>query len=260
MATLRESKIRGRGAQRAVPPGTVLTGYRELAKRTGIASTTVIRQIKYLEQTESIQIECGAEGTLITICKWGEYQLNHLEGGTQAKQERDESEYTAEYTTAYASEYATEYTSGTLLNKRQRTTNQEQETKEIAPELPLADAAEVTVLEGEPEPTLALAARKRQPKEPPPTAETRRTYSDAFIARWRIAPKWNVTVGGQLAHFIRRVGKNDAPLVAEFYLQHNDRYYVKNMHPVGFLLKDAEKLYAEWKSGRMITHLQATTV
>jgi len=45
--------------------------------------------------------------------------------------------------------------------------------------------------------------------------------------------------------------------VAEFYVQHNERYYVQKLHPVGSLLKDAEGLRAQWATGRSMTATRA---
>ena len=60
-----------------------------------------------------------------------------------------------------------------------------------------------------------------------------------------------------LAHFIKRIPVDDAPDIVRFYLGHKDFLYVKKMHPISLLLQDAEKLYAEWKSGKKITTADA---
>lgn len=253
LATVQETKVRWKGGQRVIPPGTVVTGYRDLAQQTGLAATTIVRQLKYLESSERIRIESGTAGTLITICKWWDYQLKHLEDGTQVEHEGNGIAHGSEYAGEHTAAHGSEYTNGTLLNKEQSTTDKEQETKSIAPDLSV-DAAVQDPL------PIRSVGKPKATKEPPVTAETWKAYSAAFLQRWQVSPKWNATVGGQLANFVKRIGREDAPLVAHFYLSHNDRGYVKNMHPVGWMLKDAEKLYAEWKSGRPITQIQAVTV
>lgn len=90
-----------------------------------------------------------------------------------------------------------------------------------------------------------------------PTAITWRSYKAAYERRWGNAPPWNAKTAGQLKSFVARIPSQDAPTVAEFYLTHNDRYYVKAMHPVGLLLRDAEKLYTEWKTNRKVTDQEA---
>jgi len=82
------------------------------------------------------------------------------------------------------------------------------------------------------------------------TVETRRAYENAFRERYGTVPKWNGSVAGKMAQFVKRVGREDAPFVAEFFLRHNDAFYERQMHSVGLMLKDAEKLYAEWTTGR----------
>jgi hypothetical protein len=59
---------------------------------------------------------------------------------------------------------------------------------------------------------------------------------------------------------VDRLGAEEAPLVADFFLTHNDQYYVKKMHPVGLLLQDAEKLRTEWKTGNRMLGTTAVQV
>lgn len=95
------------------------------------------------------------------------------------------------------------------------------------------------------------------PDGPSATALTWRSYRDAYQERYGEAPVWNAKTAGQLRSFVGRVPKEEAPLVAAFYLTHKDQFYVKSMHPVGLLLRDAEKLRTEWVTGRQMTGAQA---
>ena len=97
----------------------------------------------------------------------------------------------------------------------------------------------------------SLRSKKKQASE---SGEVWGKYCNAFFARYGTEPVRNATVNSQMAAFVKRVGMASAPAIVEFYLQHPDRWYVKNMHSVGLLLRDAEKLYAEWKTGNAITH------
>lgn len=90
-----------------------------------------------------------------------------------------------------------------------------------------------------------------------PTAETWRAYSAAYFARYQIEPVRNATVNSQLALFCKRLSQSEAPMVAAFYLTHNDPYYVKKRHPVGQLLKDVEGLRTQWATGVKATGLEA---
>lgn len=82
-------------------------------------------------------------------------------------------------------------------------------------------------------------------------------YSRAYQARYRTDPVRNAMINGQLGNLVKRLGAEDAPLVAAFFVQHNDAFYVRTMHPVGILLKDAEKLRTEWATGRRVLGSQA---
>lgn len=92
-----------------------------------------------------------------------------------------------------------------------------------------------------------------KPKEQPPTNNIWRAYSDAYENRYRAPPVRNAKVNGQLAQLIARLGAEEAPGVAAFYVGHNNRYYVNKMHSVDLLLSDCEKLRTEWATGNKVT-------
>jgi|JI10StandDraft_1071094.scaffolds.fasta_scaffold02886_27 hypothetical protein len=94
----------------------------------------------------------------------------------------------------------------------------------------------------------------------PASSETWDAYRAAYKNRYREEPVRNATVNSQLAQFVKRIPESEAPLVAEFYLTHNDAFYVKQLHPVGLMLKDAEALRTQWARGRAITGSDARTV
>lgn len=89
------------------------------------------------------------------------------------------------------------------------------------------------------------------------TGETWNAYAEAFRQRYGVEATCNARVRGQLAQLVQRVGKDDAPHVAAFYVGLNNGYYVGKGHGVGPLLADAEKLHAEWKRGRAVTQAEA---
>lgn len=92
-----------------------------------------------------------------------------------------------------------------------------------------------------------------KPKEPAPTSFVWQAYSDAYQRRYMAAPVRNAKVNGQLSQLLARLGAEEAPMVAAFYVGHNNRYYVNKMHSVDLLLSDAEKLRTEWATGRRVT-------
>lgn len=108
------------------------------------------------------------------------------------------------------------------------------------------------------EPSAATAKRRRpaalaKPKPPPPTADLWEAYSEAYQARYDVPPVRNATVNGQLARVLGRLGGEEAPEVARWYLRSQNARYVASGHPVGLLLQDAEKLRTEWATGRQAT-------
>lgn len=105
---------------------------------------------------------------------------------------------------------------------------------------------------------LNLTAGPSAPRVSGKTNATWEAYSEAYKMRYREDPVRNAQVNSKLAQLVDRLGAEEAPLVAEFFLTHNDQYYVKKMHPVGALLQDAEKIRTEWKTGNRM--LSATAV
>jgi hypothetical protein len=88
-------------------------------------------------------------------------------------------------------------------------------------------------------------------------AKTWRAYKAAYQEKYGEAPAWNAKTAGQLKSFVSRIPATEAPDVAAFYVTHKDRFYVQAMHPVGLLLRDAEKLRTEWATGRQMTGVEA---
>ena len=73
------------------------------------------------------------------------------------------------------------------------------------------------------------------------------------IVEPEVADHHVIALHAYLAHFVRRVGEEEAPAIAGFYVAHNARWYVVKMHPVSALLADAEKLRTEWATDRRVT-------
>lgn len=75
-ATWRPSKIRWRGKQREIPPGSVVLGIKEIADRWDCSRSVIQKHLHYLHDTGRIVLETCSRGTLITVCNWKEYQSN----------------------------------------------------------------------------------------------------------------------------------------------------------------------------------------
>ncbi|AXG67730.1 hypothetical protein [Ralstonia phage GP4] len=90
-------------------------------------------------------------------------------------------------------------------------------------------------------------------KPPAPTSAIWDAYAAAYRQRYGAEPVRNAKVNGQLAQLLTRLGADEAPQVAAFYVWNNNRYYAQKMHAVDCLLADAEKLRTEWFTGRRMT-------
>jgi hypothetical protein len=108
-------------------------------------------------------------------------------------------------------------------------------------------------------PTASEAAPKKSQAVKPavPTSETWSAYATAYEARYGTQPVRNATVNGQMANFVKRLGADEAPAVAAWYVSHNNRYYVQVCHSVAAMTKDAEKLRTEWVRRRQVTAAEA---
>jgi hypothetical protein len=111
-------------------------------------------------------------------------------------------------------------------------------------------------------PAAPEAAPKKSKAEKPavPTSETWSAYATAYEARYSAQPVRNAMVNGQMANFVKRLGQEEAPAVAAWYVSHNNRYYVQVCHSVAAMVKDAEKLRTEWVRRRQITAAEAAQV
>jgi hypothetical protein len=72
-----------------------------------------------------------------------------------------------------------------------------------------------------------------------------------------VAPIRNAKVNAAIKGFTRRVGADESPGVARYYLQHQDAFYARKCHDAGLMQQDAEKLRTEWATQRQITGVAA---
>lgn len=83
-------------------------------------------------------------------------------------------------------------------------------------------------------------------------AEIWESYKNAYFQRWKVEPTRNAKVNTNIKQLGLRLG-TDAVSVVEFYLKHNDSNYLRNQHPIGLCLTNAEGLHTQWKIGKPIT-------
>lgn len=104
-----------------------------------------------------------------------------------------------------------------------------------------------------------------QKKSETPKAESKTfaiwvSYSTAYLNRYGVDPVRNAKVNGQLSQVVDRIGAEEAPHVASFFVSHQNAYYVKQMHSADLLLKDCEKLRTEWATRTQMTQTRALQV
>lgn len=87
-----------------------------------------------------------------------------------------------------------------------------------------------------------------------------RAYSAAYFDRYGTEPVRNATVNTQVKGFVKRIGAEESPAVAAFFVQSNAAFYVGRGHSFGNLLSDAEKLRTEWATGRTMTGTRARQI
>ena len=87
-------------------------------------------------------------------------------------------------------------------------------------------------------------------KPTPPTRETWAAYKAAYLQRHGADPVSNAKVNSQIKQFVERIGQDESPGVAAFFVGSNRGLYVSAKHPVNLLLRDAESLRTEWATNR----------
>jgi hypothetical protein len=78
-------------------------------------------------------------------------------------------------------------------------------------------------------------------------------YASAYQTRYKVLPVRNQQVNSQLKQLVARLGQDDAPKIAAFYLTHHKPLYVSARHPTNLLLRDCEGLRTEWATGMKAT-------
>lgn len=113
-----------------------------------------------------------------------------------------------------------------------------------------------------PEQTISRPARKPVAARSanPPTDETelqaacKKTwgeYGAAFKRRYGTAPVRNASVNAKVKQFVQRIGFDESPAVAAFYVDRvTEPFVLRKVHDVGLLLSGAEGYRTQWASGR----------
>lgn len=95
------------------------------------------------------------------------------------------------------------------------------------------------------------------PAATPKSSAVWEAYAGAYAGRYGVDPVRNAKTNAQLCQLVDRLGAEEAPLVAAFYVSHNKPLYVSSRHPVNLLVQDAEGLRTQWATGVKATTTEA---
>lgn len=83
-------------------------------------------------------------------------------------------------------------------------------------------------------------------------------YTAAYEARYGVKPVRNAAVNANVKALVKRLGHQEAPLVAAWYVSSvNEAFVVKNSHGVGVLVNQAEGYRTQWARGQAVTSTAA---
>lgn len=131
-------------------------------------------------------------------------------------------------------------------NREPRTESQKPKDKPSRPKK-AAPAPESGPLAGDQGVEATLPLPDKEAARKAANAAVWQAYADAYRRRYGIPPVRNVTVNSQIAGLVKRVGAEDAVLLALDYLKQGAKMY--EFHPLGLLLRDCEKLVTAMKIG-----------
>ena len=82
-------------------------------------------------------------------------------------------------------------------------------------------------------------------------------YEKAYQNRYGCLPVPNAKTRGQVATLVRYVGKDFAVALAEYFLSHNDSWFVKRRHEFGCLLYSYQQVLTDMQRGEQMTQARA---
>lgn len=84
-------------------------------------------------------------------------------------------------------------------------------------------------------------------------ARTWQAYADAYFNRYKAEPVRNAKVNALIAQLVQRLGADEAPHVAFYYVTINDAYYLRTLHDLGNLVAKCEAIRTQWATGTQMT-------
>ncbi len=86
-------------------------------------------------------------------------------------------------------------------------------------------------------------------------------YSEGYERRYGAKPVRNASVNAKIKQFVQRIGHDESPAVAAFYVDKvSDAFVVRKVHEVGLLLSGAEGYRTQWAAGTAMTSTKAKQI
>lgn len=86
-------------------------------------------------------------------------------------------------------------------------------------------------------------------------------YAGEYRARYGIEPVRNAKVNSNVKDFVKRIGHDEAPGVAAFYVRNvSEAFVVRGCHALGTLLQNAEAYRTQWATGQSMTNTRAKQI
>lgn len=82
-------------------------------------------------------------------------------------------------------------------------------------------------------------------------------YAKAYTERYGATPVRNAKVNRHVRDIVKRLGREEAPAVAAWFLKVNEKFVVQGMHDLGLLLARAEGYRTQWATGVTMTETKA---
>ena len=83
-------------------------------------------------------------------------------------------------------------------------------------------------------------------------------YADAYCTRYGIEPTRNAKVNSNVKEFVKRIGHDESPGVARFYVDRvSEAFVIRGYHALGTLLQNAEAYRTQWATGQAMTNTRA---
>lgn len=131
---------------------------------------------------------------------------------------------------------------------------------------PVPPNRHITPIEPSDEPPYPAVRTDAPPPEPSETdvqaacKATWRAYAETYRERHGVAPVRNAKVNSNVRQIVKRLGMDEAPAVAAWFVRVNERYVVQNLHDLSLLLARCEAYRTQWATGRQMTATGAQQV